>query len=157
LQNQTATYSAVTKDANGNVLTGRTITWSSSSTTVATINSSGTATGGAAGVTTIIATSEGKNGTAALHVNLAPVASVIVSPFTAVVSKGHQVQLGAAAKDGNGLTLQGRTFTWTSSDASIATVSSSGLVTGVSAGIVTITATETVSGKSGTSTITVGK
>ncbi|HTJ24284.1 MAG TPA: Ig-like domain-containing protein [Gemmatimonadaceae bacterium] len=157
LQNQTTTFNAVTKDANGNVVTGRTITWSSSSTTVATINSSGTATGGAAGVTTITATSEGKSGTATLTVNLATVASVIVSPFTAVVSKGHQVQLGAAAQDSNGQTLQGRTFTWTSSNTSIATVSSSGLVTGVSAGIVTITATETVSGKSGTSTITVGK
>ncbi|HSQ29801.1 MAG TPA: Ig-like domain-containing protein [Gemmatimonadaceae bacterium] len=157
LQNQTTTFAAVTKDANGNVLTGRTITWSSSSTTVATINSSGTATGGAAGVTTITATSEGKSGTASLTVNLAPVVSVIVSPVTASVAKGKQIQLTATAKDANGLVLQGRTFTWASANDNIATVSSSGLVTGVNTGIVAITATETVSGKPGTSTITVSK
>lgn len=158
VQNQTQTFTAVTKDANGNVLTGRTITWSSSNTTVATINSSsGTATGGAAGVATITATSEGKSGTASLTVNLAPVVSVTVSPSATVVAKGHQVQLTAAAKDANGQTLQGRTFTWTSADNNLATVSSSGLVTGVNTGIVLITATETVSGKSGTSTVTVGK
>jgi len=155
LQNQTTTFTAVTKDAKGNVLTGRTITWSSNNTSVATINSTGTATGGAAGVATITATSEGKSGTATLHVNLAPVASVVVTPVTATINKGQTVQLSAQARDAATHALAGRTFTWTSSNNNIATVDSSGLVTGVNAGSVTITATETVSGKQGISAITV--
>ena len=158
LQNQSTTFTAVTKDADGNVLTGRAITWSSGNTSVATVNSSGTATGGAAGVATITATSEGKNGTATLHVNLAPVGSVVVSPATKTINKGQQFQLTATAKDANGVALSGRTFTWSSGNNNVATVNlSSGLVTGVNTGIVTITATETISGLHGTSVITVGK
>ena len=158
LQNQTTTFTAVTKDANGNVLTGRSITWSSSNTSVATVNTIGTATGGAAGVATITATSEGKSGTATLHVNLAPVASVVVSPATATIGKGQKVQLSATAKDANGRVLSGRTFTWSSGDSNIAIVDSSGLVTGMGTGIVTITATcDASGGKFGSSVITVGK
>src|SRR5262249_38668434 len=51
--------------------------------------------------------------------------------------------------------LAGRVVTWGSSDPTVATVSSSGLVTGVAAGTATITATS--EGKNGTSTITVTK
>ncbi|MGE5732702.1 MAG: Ig-like domain-containing protein, partial [Gemmatimonas sp.] len=135
--------------------TGRTITWSSSNTSVATVNSTGTTTGGAAGVATITATSEGKNGTATLHVNPAPVTSVVVSPATASINKGQMVQLSATALDASNHALSGRTFTWSSGNTNIATVNSSGVVTGVNNGSVTITATETISGKQGTSAITV--
>jgi uncharacterized protein YjdB len=156
LQNQSTTFTAVTKDANGNVLTGRLITWTSSNTSVATVSTSGTTTGGVVGVTTITATSEGKNGTATLHVNPAPVASVVVSPATASINKGQMVQLRATAMDASNHALSGRTFTWTSGNSTIATVDSSGIVTGVkTGGPVTITATETISGKQGTSAITV--
>ncbi|HMC71159.1 MAG TPA: alkaline phosphatase family protein, partial [Mycobacteriales bacterium] len=82
-----------------------------------------------------------------------PVASVSVTPATASVQVGSAVQLTATPKDASGSPLTGRTVTWASSDASVATVSTSGLVTGRAAGTATITATS--EGQSGTATITV--
>jgi hypothetical protein len=65
---QTAQLSGTTMDSAGNVLTGRTITWASSSTTVATVSTTGLVTAQAAGSATITATSEGPSGSAAITV-----------------------------------------------------------------------------------------
>ena len=46
---------AVTLDAGGNVLTGRTVTWSTSDVAVASVNTSGSATGQSPGEATITA------------------------------------------------------------------------------------------------------
>jgi hypothetical protein len=64
----TRQFSAVTKDAAGNTLSGRLVTWSSSNMAVATVGSSGLATGLVPGAVTITATSEGVRGTAALTI-----------------------------------------------------------------------------------------
>ena len=50
-------------------------------------------------------------------------------------------QLTATVKDQNGATMSGATVTWTTSAASVATVSSTGLVTSVADGSASITAT----------------
>ena len=150
---QTAQYAAITRDAFGNPLGGRTVTWSSSNPGVATVNGAGQATGVAVGSATLTATSEGKSGTAAILVTNVPVASVTVSPATASVPAGQTVQLTATLKDANGNTLTGRTVTWSSDNTAVATVSGSGLVSGVVAGAATITATSEA--KTGTSAITV--
>src|SRR5437667_67697 len=150
---QTAQYAAITRDAFGNPLGGRTVTWSSSNPGVATVNGAGQATGVAAGSATITATSEGQGGTATITVSTVLVASVTVSPATASVQAGQTVQLAATPKDANGNPLSGRTVTWASSNSAVATVGGSGLVTGVTAGSATITATS--EGESGTSALTV--
>src|SRR2546425_381697 len=67
----TVQLTATTKDAAGNVLTGRTVTWVTSNPGVATVNSTGLATGVAAGRATITAISEGQSGTAAVPVAVA--------------------------------------------------------------------------------------
>ncbi|PYO38145.1 MAG: hypothetical protein DMD29_14160, partial [Gemmatimonadetes bacterium] len=59
---------ATLKDAAGNVLTGRTVTWASSALGVATVSGNGLVTGLVVGSATITATSEGQSGTAALTV-----------------------------------------------------------------------------------------
>lgn len=153
LVGKTVQLSATTKDSAGNVLTGRVITWSSSATGVATVSSSGLVTGVAAGSATITATSEGKNGTATITVNVIPVASVTVAPAASSIFVGKTVQLAATTKDSAGNVLTGRVVTWSSSATGVASVSSSGLVTGVGAGSATITATS--EGKSGTASVTV--
>ena len=150
---QTVQLTATARDANNNVLTGRAVTWSSSNTGIATVSSSGVVTGVAAGSATITATSEGKSGTASVTVSAVPVASVSVSPATPSVTVGQTVQLTATAYDANNNVLTGRAVTWSSSNTGIATVSSSGVVTGVAAGSATITATS--EGKSGTASATV--
>ena len=152
----TVQLTATTRDANGNVLSGRAITWSSSATGMATVNASGLVSGVAAGSATITATSEGKSGTAAITVTAAappPVASVTITPATASIAVGATLQLTATTKDANGNALTGRTVTWSSGATGIATVNASGLVSGVAAGSATITATS--EGKSGTATVTV--
>ncbi len=151
---QTVQLTATPKDASGNTLTGRTVGWTSSNTAVATVSpSGGLVTGKAAGAATITATSEGKIGSAAVTVTQVPVASVAVSPATATIQIGQTAQLTATPKDASGNTLSGRVVTWGSSSTSIATVNTSGLVTGMVAGSATITATS--EGKTGSATVTV--
>ena len=57
-----------------------------------------------------------------------PVASVEVSPDPASVAVGGTVQLSAALQDAGGEPLSGRTVTWTTDNAQVATVSATGLV-----------------------------
>lgn len=82
-----------------------------------------------------------------------PVATVTVTPASSSISVGQTVQLTAATRDANGNSLTGRTVTWSTSNSSIATVSSTGLVSGGSAGTATITATS--EGRNGTAQVTV--
>jgi len=69
---------ATLMDANGNVLIGRSVTWSSGTPAVAAVSSTGVVTGLAAGAVTITATSEGVRGTAA--VTIAAASTHIGSP-----------------------------------------------------------------------------
>jgi uncharacterized protein YjdB len=64
----TTQFTAETRDAANNVLTGRAITWSSSDETIATVDNTGLVTGVALGTATITATSETQNGTALVTV-----------------------------------------------------------------------------------------
>jgi uncharacterized protein YjdB len=63
------TLTATTRDALGNILTGRVVLWSSSRTSVATVDQSGVVTAQGRGDAIITATSEGKSGTASVTVN----------------------------------------------------------------------------------------
>ena len=149
----TTQLTATPKDANGTALGGRAVTWATSNAAAAAVSASGVVTGVAAGSATITATSEGQSGTSAITVTNVPVASVTVSPTAVGVTVGATTQLTATPNDANGTALSGRTVTWATSNAAVATVSASGLVTSVAAGSATITATS--EGQSGTSAITV--
>ena len=149
----TTQATATTTDASGNVLTGRAIAWSTSNAAVATVSASGLVTGVGAGAATITATSEGKSGGATVTVTLVPVATVSVSLGASSVVIGLTIQATATARDASGTVLTGRAVTWSSSNTSVATVTSAGVVTGVTAGTATITATS--EGKTGSATVTV--
>ncbi|MCU0636853.1 MAG: Ig-like domain-containing protein, partial [Gemmatimonadaceae bacterium] len=149
----TLTLQAQVTDASGNVLPGRPIDFTSTNTAVATISTGGVITALAPGTTRIVATSEGRTGSASITVIPVPVASVQVAPATASLALGAGTQLTASARAANGTELTGRTITWTSGAPSIATVSSTGFVVGASAGVAVVIAT--VDGVSGAATITV--
>src|SRR2546426_5467597 len=59
-----------------------------------------------------------------------PPAVVNVNPVAANVVVGRTLQLTATAQDANGNPLGGRVMTWATSNATVATVSASGLVRG---------------------------
>ncbi|MEW5916751.1 MAG: Ig-like domain-containing protein [Gemmatimonadota bacterium] len=80
------------------------------------------------------------------------VASVEVSPSTVSVEPGGSTQLSAIPKSSTGAQLS-RTVTWSSDAPAIASVTQTGLVSGVADGTATITAT--AEGRSGSATVTV--
>jgi uncharacterized protein YjdB len=152
----TQQLTATAKDASNNLLTGRSITWSSSNTTIAKVDaSSGVVTGMAAGgPVTITAASEGKSGAASITVTPVPVATVTVSPSPATVGIGGIQPLSATVMDANNNVLTGRSVVWSSDASSVASVNANtGVVTGVSTGSATITATS--ESKNGSSFVTV--
>ena len=152
---QTTQLTAQPKDAQGNNLVNRTVSWSSTNTAVASVSSSGLVTALAAGgPVTIVATSEGQDGSAVVTVTPPPVASVSVSPASPSLTPLAVVQLSATTRDASGAVLTGRVVTWSSSNNAVATVSGAGLVTGITVGApVTITATS--EGQTGTVTVSV--
>ena len=129
------------------------MTWSTSDSSIAAVDSTELVTGVAPGAATVTATVEGRSGSAVVTVVPVPVASVTVEPDSAEVPVGRSVQLTATPRDEDGNVLDGRSVAWTSSDVGVATVDGNGLVSGVSLGSATITATS--EGKSGTAAITV--
>ncbi|HET9013677.1 MAG TPA: Ig-like domain-containing protein, partial [Gemmatimonadaceae bacterium] len=107
----------------------------------------------APGSASIVATSEGVKGEIAVSVSQAAVASVTVNLIAGSLAVGQTAQATATALDASGKALSGRVVTWTITPTSVATVSSSGVVTAVAAGSATLTAT--VEGKSASVTVTV--
>jgi uncharacterized protein YjdB len=149
---------ATVTDSRGNVVTDRVVTWSAPVSAVATVNATtGEVTGLLPGSVTVTATSEGKSGSALVTVTPAPVATVTISPSSRSLVQNASATLTATTKDVLGGTLTGRSVTWQTSDATIASLSTASgpsvQVTGGVTGTATITATS--EGKSGTATVTV--
>jgi len=138
---QSAQLALSVRDASDNVITGKTATWSSNNTAVATVASDGTVKAIAAGSATITATVDGVSGSTALTVSSIPVQSITLSPTTATIATGASTTLTPTVKDANGTVVTDRVVTWSSSNPLIATVSQSGVVTGIAPGTATITAT----------------
>ncbi len=109
------------------------VIWTSSDTAVATVSANGTVTAVSAGTATVRATSYGFFG----HGRTTTYTIVVTGGQTGDlhVTVGQTLPLSVDAQEG--------TVTWVSSDSAIATVDGSGVVTGVSVGEVTITATIT--------------
>ena len=126
--------------------------WSSSATNVATVGQDGVVRAIAPGTATISAVAGGKTGTATVLV--LGVTAVAVSPAVAALVEGDTRDLQATVTLSNTSTGV-RTATWSSSAATVATVSNVGQVTAVAAGTATITAT--VGGASGTAIVTVAR
>ena len=120
------------------------VTWISSNPAVATITQNGLATGQGAGSTTITATQDSVVGTTELAVTASKLVSVsVTSPnSSSKLASQTSVQLKATGTFEDGTTQDlTDSATWTSSDATVATVSSTnGVVRGVAPGTATIRA-----------------
>jgi alpha-tubulin suppressor-like RCC1 family protein/uncharacterized protein YjdB len=145
---------ATTRDENGNVLSGRALTWTSSADGVARVDASGNVTGISTGTATITVTSEGRTAQAGVTVQQAPVGSVRVTPDSNAVRIGDALTFVATTRDDQDNVVTGRAIAWTSSAPAIASIdAATGAVRGVAAGSAIITATS--EGKSGTAKIVV--
>jgi trimeric autotransporter adhesin len=134
------------------------VTWSSSASNVASISSFGQVTGQSAGTATITAQQGSVSGTAALVVESAALSSVQVTPGTATVAEQTATQFSAVGvfSDNSTQNLTG-SVSWTSSPASVATVSNASPTKGLAAGVAPGTATITAlfAGQSGSAMLTV--
>lgn len=116
------------------------LTWASSATNVATVSNTGVVTPVKSGNTTISATAKSIRGSSALTVT-ALLSSITVTPANPGVFVGSTLKLAATGTFNDGTTQNlSNTVMWSTSDAAKATVSSTGLVTGLKGGSVTITA-----------------
>ena len=117
--------------------------WSSSDTSIASVDQSGLALGKEVGQAMIQASANGITSVAArLTVVADPtqVARVVVMPATLSLSIGASGQLTAAAENLNGEAIAGKTFNWRSTNTAAATVDESGAVTAIASGTATVIA-----------------
>ena len=150
---ESATVTATVAPSNA---TNKTVKWTSSDTSVATV-SNGTIKGVSAGTATITATTNnGKTATVKVTVqkndSIVQPTGITVSPTTLTLTEGNTSTITATVTPSN---ATDKSVTWTSNKTSVATVSN-GTVTAVSEGTATITA-KTSNGLTATVTVTVEK
>ena len=130
----------------------KTVTWSSSAPTVASVDASGKVTALALGSATITATTtNGKSATCTVTVSPKMPEAIEIKPSEASITEKTSLHLSANITPED---VTDPTVVWTSSDESVATVDEDGMVNGLQPGTVTITAT-TVNGITATSTVKV--
>ncbi len=139
-------YRAVAHDTIDNVMSGLTFTWASSNGAVAVMNTTtgdtASVTAAANGLTNIRATAQGFTSNPGAQLTVAQaLASIELTPATAIIAVNGTVGLVARGKDANNRYISGGTFTFASSNPAVATVAAAtGVVTGVANGIDTVTA-----------------
>ena len=136
-----------------------TVTWSSSTNTVAVISnntgSQGLATSAAVGTTTITATSGSVAGSTLLTVGNPQLVSLAVTPTNPTIAQGNTQQFTATGTYTDGSTQDLTTaVTWTSSNTAVASITSGGLATGLAGGTSTIIAASGSISNSATLTVT---
>ena len=149
----TSSLAAEVRDQFGVVLTGKTLTWSSTAPSIVSVNNVGQVVGVALGTANVRASSGSLFGSSVVTVQNVPVASVTVSPPDVSVEPGDSVDLTATARDAAGNVLPNRPVAWSSASSTVAKVSATGSLVGVAEGSTTVTAT--IEGKSAQVTVTV--
>ncbi|MDB4912891.1 MAG: Ig domain protein group 2 domain protein, partial [Gemmatimonadetes bacterium] len=139
------------RDADGNVLTGRPVGWTSSAPLVAAVSSTGVVSGVGPGVATITATSEDVSGSAS--VSVPAVASVSLNASALTLLPKQTVRLAVTLLDAAAAPATNRIASWSSSAPNVASISDSGVVTALQIG--TSSVTVTTEGKSATAIVNV--
>ncbi|MGN1418905.1 MAG: Ig domain-containing protein, partial [Acutalibacteraceae bacterium] len=147
----TQTYT-LTKTLKPSTTTVKTFTWSSSNTKVAKVSSSGVVTAVSAGTATITVSSGSVKASCSVKVTKKVSVTGVKLPKTASVSKGRTVTIDATVSPSN---ASNQALSWSSSDKSVATVSSAGVVKGVKTGTAVITAKTQDGGYTAKCTVTV--
>ncbi len=131
----------------------KTVIWSSSDTSVATVNENGMVTAVGSGSATILCKSADSGETSMCNVTVyQPVTGITISNDTMTVRKGTEFWLNATCQPENAMN---KSVIWSSSDTTIATVDKNGKVTALEPGNCVITATSQDSGVTAKCSLTV--
>jgi hypothetical protein len=146
--------SPVVQDSGGYSLSSSNLLWTTSDPSVAGVDAFGDVVGVSPGSATITAKSGRASGTAAIVV-YKPVAAIVqLLPSVDTLATDHAVELFAVVKDQLGRTLDTSSIDrWTSSDPTVATVDSFGIVVALAPGTTVISAVS--NGVTGNETIVV--
>lgn len=138
----TRQFTAVARNSQNVVISGRTFRWASSNSAIASVDQNGTVTALAPGNVIVSAESDQTTGTANVIVTEIPIGSCSLNPTNAKITVSQQTQPAITLRDTatNVLSNTGRPIAWTSDNEVAATVSGTGLVTGRRAGTTRITA-----------------
>ncbi|MCC6430794.1 MAG: Ig-like domain-containing protein, partial [Gemmatimonadaceae bacterium] len=136
----TVALTATALDAAGNALGQRPITWTTGAPTVVAVDAAGVVTAVGVGSALVFASAEGRLASATVTVTGIAPSSMTVAPTPATVIAGQSRDLVATLRDGTGAVITGRTVQWTSTNNTVAVVSSTGRVRGVAPGTVRIDA-----------------
>ncbi|MBQ6302047.1 MAG: Ig-like domain-containing protein [Bacteroidales bacterium] len=147
---ETKSLSATVTPSNA---TDKTVTWKSSDSSVATVDSNGKVTAKSAGSVTISATAGSFTANCSVTV-VVPVESVSLNKTELTIEKGKNATLTATINPSN---ATDKTVTWKSSNTAIATVDQNGKVTAVEVGSAVITVTTNDGSKTATCSVTVKK
>ena len=154
------TYQLKVKSISPSTATDKTVMWTSSNESVATVDQNGLVTSVGEGTATIKVTAmdgSGKYATCKVTVKPVKITSLKMSKKATIsISAGEELgktlELDPVMKPSNPYKPN---LTWKSSKTSVATVDQNGVVTSVGPGTATITCKDTVSGKSATCKVTV--
>ena len=149
----TQQLTASPRTSSGIPVPGRTVSWLTSDDRIATVSASGLVTAVALGEVTVAARVDQITAGVLVNVSPKPVATVTVAPPAAEIQTGQSLTLQATALDGQGEPLTDRAITFLSDNATIASVSTTGVVTAIAPGETVIRAR--AEGKEGVSTIRV--
>ena len=143
---QSATAMATGFDQNGAPMTIGIPAWSSDQPSIARVSANGVVTAVTAGQATVTGRIGAVQGQAnvlvtPLAAGQTPVVAVSVHPNSASIEIGHTLQLTMTSTDAAGDSVPNRSVAWATSAPTIATVSSTGLVTAISEGSAIIEAT----------------
>jgi len=153
VEGQSFRLSATPLDLAGQPLRDRPLSWMSSDPNVALVTEEGQVTVLRSGPVSITATADGVSGEVRLEVAPVRVDTVVVLPSRLSLVRGEEGALRTLLFSRDGKELEGREVEWSSSDGTIAEVSSEGTVTALRLGRAVVTATS--EGRSGTVTVEV--
>ncbi|WP_419936865.1 choice-of-anchor B family protein [Candidatus Palauibacter sp.] len=137
----TTRLSATIRDARGNAIQTVEVAWSSSDTTVATVDAAGLVTSTGNGQAAVTARSGGTEASVPVSVRQSAASTAISPDRLSFEAPGDTARLSATVRDALDHAVHGAEVAWSVSDPTVAIVDATGLVTAIGRGEATVTAT----------------